>query len=331
MPVTTKEMQEYVVTTPFTVGELDIKLEKGTLVTYDGYKVVVEGGDEIILPQFRGCIKAGWVKLVSDNDEEYLPQSANIVISPATPQQISKQAKTMLVSSDEQVIGLVGDRKNLRSSMNARGKKHSIDNDQSVVVTKLNNSGVVGREGEVLDRTLVSTTTLNKINREISSKKTLPSRDELLGNSDDSFESEGIKFSSTNVSKHAAAGYKPQKFSGRISTQEDAKLVGTISHIKSNRTIKSQQPNDLVDDVQIEPSKKDVRRGRKPKVDSSQINSLLSIFPELKSWDFKASVKDKQVSIKQFENNPHIIRALYQGETESFKKIIRKEYSSILE
>ena len=106
------QMQHYVATRPFTLGQSGVSVPKGSDVMFDGTKVEV-GGSEYNIPGLRGAIKTGWLVPVERYDEDdtsaEIPVSANIQIRAADggnpldkPNMMTMQAAT---ESDEREVG----------------------------------------------------------------------------------------------------------------------------------------------------------------------------------------------------------------------------------
>jgi hypothetical protein len=86
-------------------------------VYFDGIKVSVDG-NEIVMPQFRGAIRSGWLVLAEKFDEDDLeverPVAANIQVRHATQggnpftNQAPSRASMVTTESDEREVGNVG-------------------------------------------------------------------------------------------------------------------------------------------------------------------------------------------------------------------------------
>lgn len=99
----------FMTTRPFALGSTGITVPKGTEIYFDGTKATVDGS-EYTLPQLRGAIKADWMILAEDYDENASvgPTRANIQVRHPTqggnPNQ-PRQAMGTAVSEEEREVG----------------------------------------------------------------------------------------------------------------------------------------------------------------------------------------------------------------------------------
>lgn len=110
------EPQRFVVARNFTLGNLGgKKLTAGDELLFDGTHITFDGHQAISLPEFRGVIKQGWVKLASQydaNDQSAsIPRSAGIQIRDAqggNPMEPKSRTPITTVDAEEREVGNVG-------------------------------------------------------------------------------------------------------------------------------------------------------------------------------------------------------------------------------
>ena len=106
------EFKKYKACVGFAVGLIERNLTIGEVVEYDGFKAKFETGEEKILPNFRACIKQGW--LVHEDQEliPYRPKSANIRPRPAIADEVATQSPTTprfgIDREENQVVSNIG-------------------------------------------------------------------------------------------------------------------------------------------------------------------------------------------------------------------------------
>lgn len=103
------EPHTFITTRPFALGNTQVTVAKGTEIAFDGTKAVVDGM-EYTLPQLRGAIKAGWLVLAEDYDEDAVVARPSANISVRHPTQGGnpmhpKQSMPTSVSEEERVAG----------------------------------------------------------------------------------------------------------------------------------------------------------------------------------------------------------------------------------
>lgn len=108
----TGEMRTFIATRNFALGSFNVTVDSGSELQYDG-STVEYAGQSYPFPQLRGAIKAGWLQLPSEYDEDDpnngRPVSANIQVRHPTDggNPMEPQAKRSIVTteSDERVVG----------------------------------------------------------------------------------------------------------------------------------------------------------------------------------------------------------------------------------
>jgi hypothetical protein len=108
------EMQQFVATRSFTLGNTGMTLSKGQDFLFDGSTVDM-GGDTFLMPQLRGAIKSGWIVPMEAFDEmddsSERPRSAQISVHHPTkggnPMRPEQQPKAVMATteSDEREVG----------------------------------------------------------------------------------------------------------------------------------------------------------------------------------------------------------------------------------
>lgn len=109
------EKVPFIATRTFALGNTGLNLAKGQEILFDGATAEM-GGDEFSLPSLRGAIKAGWLTMAANYDEnapDVRPVSANISVRHPTqggnPMDQRGQTRTSMVTteSDEREVGSV--------------------------------------------------------------------------------------------------------------------------------------------------------------------------------------------------------------------------------
>lgn len=113
------ERLHFIATRTFALGNTGMNLAKGQEILFDGTTAEV-GGDDMSLPTLRGAIKAGWLVLAQNYDEDdregERPLSANIQVhhptqggNPMDPRTRTAARTTMTTTeTDEREVGNVG-------------------------------------------------------------------------------------------------------------------------------------------------------------------------------------------------------------------------------
>lgn len=155
----------FITTRPFALGNTQVTVAKGTEILFDGTKANVDG-TEYTLPQLRGAIKAGWLVLAEEYDEnaEVARPSANISVrhptqggNPMHP----KQSMPTSVSEEERVAGSAKQFAHNTREANTgfvRGQtKVNVGQGSQTVMTQRGMMVVESQEGHVVQRAPLKT------------------------------------------------------------------------------------------------------------------------------------------------------------------------------
>lgn len=96
-------------TTKIHLGKFEKDIYEDDIVEYDG-QTLKFAGEELAISSLKAAVKLGWFVVESDNVSNYIPQSADIKIRPATSAS-STRGEAMTVSAvadEERVVGTVG-------------------------------------------------------------------------------------------------------------------------------------------------------------------------------------------------------------------------------
>jgi hypothetical protein len=111
------QMRHFIAARSFALGNTGSTVPKGADVMFDGTKAEVDGG-EYALPQLRGAIKAGWLVLAEDFDENdnsaEIPQRANVQVrhaaqggNPMQPNRAPTHSMATTESDEREVSGSI--------------------------------------------------------------------------------------------------------------------------------------------------------------------------------------------------------------------------------
>ena len=109
----------YRATTKIHLGKFEKDIYQDDVVEYDG-QTLKYGGEEFSISSLKAAVKLGWFVVENDNVSNYIPQSADIKIRPATSAS-STRGKAMpveKVQDEERVVGTVGKRMKVISEQN---------------------------------------------------------------------------------------------------------------------------------------------------------------------------------------------------------------------
>lgn len=332
-----REEKCYVAKVGFTIGDTEQKIEPGTEIVFDGHRASIEGEEPVVLPRLRTVIKAGWlVEESKDDGAAFKPRSAEINVSPSTPnKEASTKFNTIASPVDEQIVGSFRNRDRLQkfSKDQANNTEQNSNDfglelrDSGIEIRKLSSKNV-GKDTQEIAR--VSSGTLSRVNKEIYETEDVKGESKTQ-----SMLQEGIIFKHENISKEASGASDNIDQSDMITTPEQAIKVSSLNKRSNVNAIDVEVSKKPPAAKKISTAKKNTssksRRGRKPKIDEEMVaiaKKMCSNFPN--SWDFYASTEEKTEAIQSFSEDPEIIQALYMAETQSFKRVIKQNYSELL-
>jgi hypothetical protein len=154
----------FMTTRPFALGNTGVTVSRGTEILFDGTKASVEGA-EYVLPQLRGALKAGWLVLAEDYDENAVVERvrANIQVRHPTNggNPLNRQSMPTSISEEERDVGNIRAHADATRTANTgyvRGQTRV--NAGQPVMTQKGMMVVESQEGIVVDRPALKTANL---------------------------------------------------------------------------------------------------------------------------------------------------------------------------
>lgn len=117
----------YRATTKIHLGKFEKDIYQDDIVEYDG-QTLKYGGEEFSISSLKAAVKLGWFVVENDNVSNYIPQSADIKIRPATSAS-STRGEAMAVEKvqdEERVVGTVGKKMEVISDTQSNDDAQSV-------------------------------------------------------------------------------------------------------------------------------------------------------------------------------------------------------------
>ncbi len=161
------QMKHYVAARTFALGNTGTNVSKGSDIMFDGTRAEVDGS-EYTMPMLRGAVKAGWLVLAEDFDENddtaERPVSANVQVRHATqggnpmqPNRAPTHSMSTTESDEREVQGSISQqaaRTKQRNASYKRGQAVNVVQPGTTVMTKHGFEVVEDQDGVEVGRTL---------------------------------------------------------------------------------------------------------------------------------------------------------------------------------
>lgn len=330
-----KEFKNYVAAAKINIGvdkENQIVVDKGTVVRYNGAKAIIDG-EEYNFPRLSSAIKARWLVDAAElgiDSTSYSPQSANIKMRGATPEQEDVIASDATFADEEREVSTL---QNFREGQHqsdtqqaARGMvisdqggeevagvsfktsagKKSLE--QSTRMDRLSQNAIRNLEDgqENLDkRAHFQALERQKMEREIASLKQQLADDQPSVREGIQFRNEGISDLAAGTTRKAAKDELP----AGIWDGHGAETVGKVASPLPEQEVEEKQEDF---DVENKESRLAMARQMMPNFD----------------WDFGQHWKTKLKSLEQ-NSNPLFVCTVYAVESSAMKKHIASQFPDL--
>jgi hypothetical protein len=310
----TGEFQSYYAKHRIHLGDLEMELQEGDVVEYDG-KTMKIGSEEFSYPKLKSAIKAEWLSLVVGNSQSvgYVPQSSQIVVRPSTPSQDSKKAVLDMVGGEESVVGSLNSFKENRKTASENANK------KTASVTE---GGV-----PVAPVTVSKTSSLPLLDMPDRERNKFPIVQE----------EEGLEFvRDINGSVRVSDSLEDTQEGVPVNTGT-RKIPPAKTEIKLNTSGQLKVVSDDAVDSNNTPSSEGVVIGnikdRKTKVASKRpqsrnISSKKTSSPKLLEWDMSQHWKKRvKEAVTKYASQPSVLDQILEVETDTVVKHIKKQLS----
>lgn len=314
-----REFKEYIAAAKIHLGvdkENQIVVDRGTVVQYNGATAIIEG-EEYNFPRLSSAIKAKW--LVDPEElglDSYVPESANIKMRGATPEQEDVVATNATFADEEREVSNLqnfreGQHRTIStqdgeevSGVRFKTSSGAKSKEESVRIDKLSQNAIQSlEEGESNDKQAhFQALERKKMEREIAElKKQLSSQKTTVR--------EGIQFRTEGISHRAADTTQASEDSlpEGIWDGNDAETVGQVQKVSSGEAI--EQESFDVDDKE------------------SRLAMARQMVPNFE-WDFGMHWKTKLKTLES-NSNPLYVCTVYAVETDAMKKHIASQFPDL--
>ncbi len=319
----------------------------GDEIEYDG-SVAKHAGAEFPSPQLRSAVQRDWFSLTQEDSDTGVAASdtgsRNIARATSVNRDLSRVQRTSSMtttSSDEDEVMQVSDRapakkgqspRVLTASDNRRIRGMAVNSPDADVGTPVE----IGRVRVPTNQVFKDSTNTSAANRLIDSLENMTPKAHLF---DREVEREGIRVR-TNVGA--------VRREVEIAEQDDGVNVGPVRHSKrasaEGITVKDtsniREERAAADRASRQPAKparaaKPVKKAAPPiKIDPNlppRVKTALRVDPKFPvDWSFSGKLSDRLAAVKAHGPNQKFIQALYAAEGDQFRKVLEKEFGSLL-